>query len=156
MLNSYKNFTLLLFSLLAACQPKPLLNETINLAGEQWTYADTLNFQLNLQDTALRYDIFIDLQHSPDYPTQNLYTRIYTLFPNGERPRQLVSLELADKAGQWYGRCGGKWCKLSIPIQQGALFDQAGAYTFTLEQYTRIDPLPGLKQVGMRIQPSKK
>jgi len=45
-----------------------------------------------------------------------------------------------------------EWCKVSIPIQQGAYFDMVGDYLFTVEQYMRVDPLPGVKSIAFKIE----
>jgi gliding motility-associated lipoprotein GldH len=143
-------------ALFAACQPRPVLDETRSFPEGYWTYADTLDFAVTIPDTTGLYDLFLDLRHSPDFPNQNLYIRIYTRFPDGKRLDKLVSLELADKAGAWFGRCNSSECRLTIPIQSRAFFDQPGPYLFTLEQYSRIDTLPGIRSLGMRIQPAPK
>lgn len=137
-----------------ACEPGPLLNKKVGFADRQWSHADTLDFEVVVKDTAVLYDLFIDMEHSPEFPSQNLYIRIYTRFPDGNRLGKLVSLELADKSGAWFGRCNNDRCRLTIPIQEKAYFNMPGSYVFTLEQYTRMDPLPGVKSLGMRIQPS--
>lgn len=142
--------------LFVSCQPKAVLDEKKTFPEGQWLHADTLDFGVDIADTLGKYDLFLDLEHSPDFPNQNLYIKIYTRFPDGQRPGKLVSLELADKSGAWFGRCNNKRCRLTIPIQERAFFDNPGPYVFTLEQYTRLDPLPGINSVGMRIQPSPK
>jgi len=140
----------------SACQPRPLLNEKRTFPDKQWANADSLDFELSIEDTTQYYDLFLEVAHSPDFSNQNCYIKIFTLFPDGQRFDKLVSLELADKSGTWFGRCNKNNCKLSIPLQQGAYFNQLGDYLFTLEQYTRKDPLPGIHSMGMRILPSTK
>lgn len=140
--------------LFAACQPKAVLDEKKTFPEGQWRHADTLNFEALIEDTTGRYDLFLDLEHSPDFRNQNMYVKIHTRFPDGQRPGKLVSLELAGKAGDWFGRCNTNRCRLTIPIQTQAFFDKPGTYLFTIEQYTRLDPLPGVMSLGMRIQPS--
>jgi gliding motility-associated lipoprotein GldH len=148
-------FVLLGALLLAGCRPGPVLKEKKTFADQGWSHADTLDFKATIADTSLQYDLFIDVAHSPEFPNQNFYLRILTQFPDGIRQEKLVSLELADNSGFWFGRCNKKNCRLRIPIQEKAFFNQPGAYLFTLEQYSRLDPLPGIKQMGMLIRPSR-
>lgn len=143
------------FFVLLGCQPRAVLNEKWVFDNQQWSNADTLDFKVSIPDTTTRYDLLLDLKHSPGFSNQNFYIRIYTRFPDGQRLDKLVSLELADKAGVWFGRCNKKSCRLRIPIQENAWFNQPGDYLFTLEQYSRMDPLPGVHQLGMIIRPSK-
>ena len=148
-------FSLLAGLFLAGCQPGALLDKKKTFSDQGWSNADTLNFEAAITDTTLRYDLFLDVVHSLEFPNQNFYISIRTLFPDGQRQEKTVSVELADKSGAWFGRCGKNSCRLRIPIQENAFFNQAGAYLFTLEQYSRMDPLPGLKQMGMVIRQSR-
>ena len=140
--------------LFSACQPRPVLNEKKTFPDQQWTYADTLDFEVAIDDTTQLYDLYLDVGHSPDFPNQNCYVKIFTRFPDGQRLDKLISLELADKSGAWFGRCNGKSCRLAIPLQTRAYFNQPGDYLFTIEQYTRMDTLSGVQSMGMRIVPS--
>ena len=140
---------------LASCQPRPVLDEKREFAGQGWSHSDTLDFNVSIPDTTGHYDLFLNMEHSVEFPNQNFYIRIYTRFPDGKRLDKLVSLELADKSGAWFGRCNSNTCRLRIPIQENAYFNQAGDYLFTLEQYSRMDTLPGLSYMGMLIRPSK-
>ena len=117
-----------------------------------WTYGDSLSFSFPIQDTLALYDLILSIEHRPDYPYQNLYTQIHTLFPSGKRLSQVLSLELMDKAGYWQGRCRGEQCTLRIPIQESAYFNEIGTHSFTVEQYMRQDSLPGISGIGLEIR----
>lgn len=145
-------FLFLLSSSFWSCGPDYLFQKEVTLAGDQWSYVDTLNFDVEVQNIDRLYNIFLDVEHAVDFPRQNMYIKIHTGFPDGQRQSELVSLELANKAGVWYGRCGSDWCNLRIPLQMGAFFDQQGAYQLTLEQYTRLNPLPGVRTLALNIE----
>ncbi len=138
--------------LISSCGPDYLLNETRSIAQSQWAYQDTLNFAANIRDTNRIYNIFLDIDHSTDYPYQNIYLLVHTLFPGGKRPAQRISVDLADKSGQWLGNCRGEYCQLRVYLQQGAFFNARGQHIFTIEQYMRVDPLPGIRSIALRIE----
>ncbi|MBK6947489.1 MAG: gliding motility lipoprotein GldH [Haliscomenobacter sp.] len=138
--------------LASACGPRYLLKETRQLEGETWSYADSLSFQAAIRDTARIYDISLLVKHQTSFHFQNLYLRIHTGFPDGKKLTQVLSLELANKAGKWQGACRGDHCTLEVPIQLNAFFNQTGVHTFTLEQYMRADDLPGISALGIRIK----
>jgi gliding motility-associated lipoprotein GldH len=138
---------------LTACGPNYVIKESRDIAETGWAYKDTLDFAFEIADTTQLYDLEIVVEHATDFPYQNMYTLISTRFPSGRRLQKQLSLELADKAGVWAGVCGSKVCTITIPIQQGAYFNEAGPYLITLEQYMRIDPLPGLSRVTLQITP---
>lgn len=117
-----------------------------------WTYADSLRFDFEVTDTLRIYNLYLELAHTLAYPYQNLYVRLHTTFPSGQRITEVVSLELAEKTGVWLGDCGGSDCELAIPIQQGAYFNQAGAYRLVVEPFMRIDSLPGIQSVSFLLE----
>jgi len=135
----------------SSCGPRYVLRESEEVKDGVWTYADSAVFALEVVDTSKRYAIAIALQHTTGYAFQNLYLRIHTRFPNGQRLSQPISLELAGKAGNWLGKCRGKNCEIVIPIQENAFFNATGTHRFVLEQYMRTDSLPGIREVGLHI-----
>ena len=140
-----------LLGLLASCGPAYLYEAERPLPDATWTYADSLSFDFDIADTTAVYDLYLDVTHRPDYAYQNLYTRILTAFPNGQRLDQTLSLELADKTGRWNGDCGGTRCTVRIPLQERAYFPLPGTYALTVHQYMRKEALPGIEAVGLAV-----
>ncbi|GJM32030.1 MAG: hypothetical protein DHS20C18_10310 [Saprospiraceae bacterium] len=133
-----------------------MFEEEAEIADHAWSYQDTINFAFEIKDTNRIYNLYLEVDHDMDFPFQNLYTQIYTRFPSGERIKEMVSLELADKTGLWIGDCNNNYCSLNIPIQQGAYFNAAGQYQITLEQFMRQDPLPGVRKLSFKIEDTGK
>jgi gliding motility-associated lipoprotein GldH len=138
--------------LLSSCGPDIIYEKNYDLPEEGWSYEDALNFEVPVEDTLEIYNLYLDLVHSRDYPFENMYVRIHTTFPSGRRTTEQVSLELAGEAGIWNGDCGREICRITIPIQTNAYFDQTGSYEFTLEQYMRRNPLPGVESIAFRME----
>ncbi len=137
----------------SGCGPDYVLEERHAFEGGQWPYADSLSFQARIDDTLALYNLYLDIDHSvQDFPFQNLYIRIHTTFPDGQRLTETVSLELANRAGAWHGDCNANACSLRINLQDNAFFEQAGVYAFVIEQYTRRDPLPGVQAISFLIE----
>lgn len=143
-----------LLLLLQGCGQGSVYEKTYEIPPPGWTYADTLDFGFDITDTTAIYNLYLDVRHSPEYDYQNLYVRLHTRFPSGQRIGETVSLELADKTGAWLGDCSSRSCLLKIPIQQGAYFNAAGPYLITVEQFMRRDSLPGIQAVAFRLQDS--
>lgn len=146
-------FLSLLFCLLfSACGPEIIFEKKLELPESGWTYADTLHYTFEIADTAQLYNLFFQIEHSTDYSSQNLYVKIHTGFPSGQRTAQVLSIDIADKMGQWLGTCSGESCALNVPIQSNAYFNQLGTHSFTIEQYMRVDPLPEVLSGRFRIE----
>ena len=145
---------LCVFSILSlfGCGPDYILDQTKKISSSGWTYADSLNFEVEIQDSLKIYNLYIDVEHSTEFSNQNLYLMIHTRFPSGKRISEKLSLEMANKAGVWFGNCNSEMCTLSVPIQQGAYFNAIGTHHFTIEQYMRVDPLQGIKKISFKIE----
>jgi len=143
---------LLFVVLLSSCGSEAIYEKTSEISDGEWFYSDTLTYEVTIDDTLSIYNLYLDLEHSREYPFENMYVRIHTSFPSGESLSKQVSLELANEAGIWIGDCGGEVCNTTIPIQMGAYFNQTGTYSFKLEQYMRRNPLPGVNSITLRIE----
>ncbi len=152
----FKYLTFLFVLLLFGCGPDYILDQKYDIEKSEWTYADTLNFEVDIQDSLKIYNIHLKIEHSTEFPKQNMYIMIHTQFPSGERISEKLSVELANLGGGWYGDCNSEWCQFSLPIQEGAFFNAIGKHTFTLEQYMRIDPVPGIKNISLKIEDTGK
>jgi len=145
-----------LYSLSAiGCQNVNNLNtyeKHVAIPAYSWNYGFRPSFVVAISDTAARYNIFVTLRHTNAYPFSNLWLLISTNFA-GEKPStHRVELPLADKQGRWLGSGMDDIFEHRIPIQQHARFDKAGSYHFSFEQNMRINPLPHVMSVGLRIE----
>ncbi len=136
----------------SSCGPNYIYQKKHEFEADQWSYADTINFVVDIPDTLSIYNLYLEVKHSTDFSYQNLYANIYTQFPGGERLKELASLELSNNGGLWMGKCTSKYCTLNIPIQKGAYFNVPGKYTFTLEQFMRVNPIQGIKSFAFRVE----
>lgn len=147
----YITTTLLAFTLMA-CGPTYLYEEEQVVSQTGWSYEESQEFTFNIKDTSQLYALHLRLDHSPEFFAQNLYVKVYTTFPNGEELAEEVSLQLADKFGQWYGDCDAENCQIDIPIQPVAYFEQAGEYRIRVAQHSRREPLNGISGVGFAVE----
>lgn len=138
--------------LLTGCSSDCIFQQTIEVPDAQWTYEDSVHFEFEIPDTTARYNLNLELEHSTDYPYQNLYVKFHTRFPSGKTIEQVVSLELTKKAILWQGQCSGKWCTINIPLQTNAIFTEPGKHSITLEQYMRKSPVEGVRSFSLCIQ----
>lgn len=116
-----------------------------------WMYDDPRTFSFDIFDTSQIYNLILTVDHTDQFPYQNLYLKTLTKFPSDTIIEQSLSLEMANEAGFWFGECQGANCRLIIPIQSGVHFVESGSYTLDLEQYTRTDSLIGVKGIGLSV-----
>ncbi len=135
-----------------ACDPSRVFDENKYIKADGWDYADAKTFEVQITDTTLHYNVAINVRHSFQFEWRNVYVTIGTFFPDSQKIEKRVNLQLSEPDGEWFGRCMGDNCFISIPIQQNAIFPKKGKYTFTIKQDMRTNPLPNIKFVGLRVE----
>ncbi|MGH2642846.1 MAG: gliding motility lipoprotein GldH [Chitinophagaceae bacterium] len=146
---------LLLLAMPYGCRQTDKLNtfdRHVPIPGYTWNYAFHPSFEVNITDTAARYNIYVTIRHTNDYPFSNLWLLISSNYA-GEKPKsQRVELPLADREGRWLGSGIDNIFDQRISIQQNARFNNRGIYHFSFEQNMRLDDLPHIMSVGLRIE----
>jgi|AOAMet1_03_M0_10_1038530.scaffolds.fasta_scaffold01455_2 gliding motility-associated lipoprotein GldH len=119
-----------------------------------WASDDVAKFDWQVSDTLKRHDFFIDLRHNQEYPFTNLYLFVDYTFPNGLTRKDTISCELADERGRWFGSGFGNLIEHRIGFRQQTGFPLRGDYTIKIAHGMRVDPLPGMLDVGFRLEPA--
>jgi gliding motility-associated lipoprotein GldH len=140
----------------AACGTNYEYHSTESIEDACWTYTDTINFDFTIEDTSAIYTLYVDFDHTADYPYQNVYTKLYTRFPNGKRLSRVTSFNLFNNQGESNGNCSGDACNVHLILQENAFFSDPGNYTITLEQNMRKDSIRGIKAIGLAIEKTGK
>lgn len=145
-----------LFAVAAAgCSGRGQLNvyeKHVPIPSYKWDYAFHPAFEVQITDTSARYNIEVTVRHTEQYGFSNLWLLITSAY-EGVKPRtRRVELPLADREGRWLGSGIDGIFAHRIPIQREARFDKAGIYRFSFAQDMRINPLPGIMSVGLRIE----
>lgn len=138
--------------LLSACDKARLMEENEQINNNSWQLKDAKTFEAEISDTAISYNLYINVRHSFQFEWRNMWVNIKTTFPDGKKFDKRVNLVLSEPDGHWFGDCLGDNCDMQIGIQDKAYFPQPGKYTFTITQDMRVDPLPFVKSIGMRIE----
>ena len=134
------------------CGPEIVVEHRTEFSDQQWSGSDTLDARFDITDTLALYDIFVELRHGTDYPNQNVYVKLLTDFPNGARLDQTLSLELANRAGRWFGDCNATDCDFELAIQRNAFFNQLGEHRIRVLPYMRRDPVEEISGFGVRVE----
>ncbi len=147
---------LFVFMMLFACGEQYSVNQKSEIKKEGWSYDDKLSFSFEVKDTNQLYDLFLQIDHTVDFPRQNIYVNIYTGKKDAQLEKRQLSLEIGNKLGQWLGKCNGENCENLIPLQTNTFFDSPGVYVFELEQYTRLNPLPNISSISFLAKETSK
>ena len=64
--------------LLQSCGQSFLYEKDISLSNNTWTYDSQLDFPFEVTDTKSLQNLYLDITHSTEFKTQNLYVKFHT------------------------------------------------------------------------------
>jgi gliding motility-associated lipoprotein GldH len=150
--------------LLFSCNTIDLYEKVVPVPGHQWRSSYRPQFTFEIKDTTVPYQAFVIFRHNNMYRYNNIWVNVLAKAPADTARKLSLELPLANKEG-WLGtgmddvfehrvRIGGEMEKLGFvrTAADGFYFAKPGAYTFTLEQIMRDDPLADVMNVGLRLE----
>ncbi len=146
---------LLLTSIIYSCNDNRIFESNQSIENNQWTYDNPIVFDVEIQDTSVRYDVYVNIRHTKEYEYSNLWMKIQTTFPNAEKVETPVNLPMADDDGKWFGSGLGSVLSTKLLIQEKAIFPEIGTYKLELFQNMRVNPVEEIMDVGLEIEKSE-
>ncbi len=147
--------TLLLLTLTTwSCRDHVVYQQQVKISPNGWGYLDTVSFEFGISDTVPRYDIDLQIGHSDRFGHQNVYLKFLTHFPDGHLTTQVLSVDLADHTGAWYGERRGGRVVATVNLQQRAVFNQTGRYRLEIVQHMRQGTVSEIEDLELVIKPS--
>ncbi|HNW75757.1 MAG TPA: gliding motility lipoprotein GldH [Bacteroidales bacterium] len=136
---------------IVSCSNDKYFERNVKIADGSWATNNKIPFSVVIQDTTTFYDFYVNLRNDVTYPYCNLILFMQTTFPDGKIARDTIECLLADFQGKWLGSGMGSVRYNRFLFQQGVKFKKPGMYCFEFEQAMRIDPLTGIRDIGIRI-----
>ena len=70
----FKSISIISLIMVLSCNNQQIvINEFKDLNNSDWSYLDTLNFDVSIGDTLNNFDVFLQLRTSTDYKWSNMY-----------------------------------------------------------------------------------
>lgn len=146
---------LLLAIVMISCDNSRVYEVNHDFNERTWKITETPEFEFIIKDLGKRYNIYYNVRNSLDYPYARLFVNYSLRDSTGtELSKKMVSEFLFDqKTGQPLGSSGlGDVYDHRFPLLKEFEFKQQGKYKITLEQFMRMDTLPGILAVGARVE----
>lgn len=150
-------FLLLTFALLSGCVRIPGLvyqKEEV-IPQNAWNYNFKPTFTFEITDTNAIYQPYFLIRHTQGFPYCNLWVLMYIKTPGDTTTKmERVNVVLAESNGKWMGRGMGEIYeqRMAFNLSDSVRFNKAGTYTIFMEQNMRINPLPEVLNVGLRLE----
>ena len=153
-------FPFLLVLLLSSCLSSPYYQKEYTVPGNKWAYEYQPSFKFEVTDTTALYNLQFLIRHTDAYPYSNIWLMIYTKKPGDtvfEKTR--IEIPLAEPSGKWLGRGMGEIWEHRMPISHEGdtvMLRKKGMWEIKFSQDMRMNPLPEVLQVGLRVQKQTK
>lgn len=145
-----RSFFVTLFLFCFSCTSTDFYNQ-YQIIDQKWEKEKEFYFTFEIEDNSSLYNLSIEIRNNNLYPYQNLWLFCTEEQPVGPIWRDTIECMLADDFGKWYGK-GMSIYQLSIPVRTTYKFPYKGQYTFSIRQGMRDNQLPGIEEIGVRIE----
>ena len=141
--------------LLISCDPDSVFEKNIRIPDGIWNRNNPVRFEVVVEDTITPHNLYINVRNTGMYPVSNLYLFVTTIAPSGHTIKDTVQVILADERGKWLGKgLGDIWDNQKLYKEQ-VRFAQKGEYIFEYEQAMRLEKLPFILDVGLRVEKAR-
>jgi len=139
---------------LASCDPNRVYDTNEDIVDQKWAKGQVLTFEFDIDDLNSNYNVLANITNAQHYPFHNLYYQYQLIGPdNQELSKELVNINLFDpKTGEPFGEGLGDIFDHRQLILKNFKFPQTGKYSMNLEHYMRVDTLPLIMAVGVRVE----
>ncbi len=151
----------LIFICFASCDQNSIYDNYQTVSGG-WGIKEPLSFTIQDPDTIQKYDMFVTLRNTNEYPYNNLFLITALDFPNGRKLIDTLEYAMATPDGTWLGKGFNDVKENKLWYREGVRFRESGTYTLSISHAVRKNgnvsgdiKLKGITEVGVRIEYSK-
>jgi gliding motility-associated lipoprotein GldH len=138
-----------------SCDSPAIFKQNLKIENNIWVRDQIADFDVEIKDTTMRYDVNVEVRHASHYPFANLLIELNIIYPSGEERVKAHDLLLRNSDGKFKGNGLGDIWDISIPIYKNHAFNTAGKYKFSIRNIMPVHETPGLMEIGLNIKKSK-
>jgi gliding motility-associated lipoprotein GldH len=149
----YKLVIIAIIFLSIGCNKIAVYEKITTLPQHSWKANEPLQFDIEITDTNSYYQLYYVLRHTNDYPFNNLFVQTKFTTPGDTAKMIQEEIVLTDGNKTWLGQ------RFNNVIEQRLASNSVlvkptkpGLFTVQLTNIMRLNPLPNLMQVGVRVQ----
>jgi len=142
-----------LFLLTGCSQSEDVHIKSIN---GKWNKKAEQKFDFEITDAGLPKNIIFVVRNNNDYPYSNL--RLIVNFLNnktGKKTVDTLNYVMAEPNGNWIGKGFGETKEILFQYKLDYKFPENGKYSIGIIQAMRNDNLPGIEDIGIKIETAK-
>jgi gliding motility-associated lipoprotein GldH len=144
-----------IFLILQGCDSRRVFEDNFEFQQRAWKISEPVQFDFLIADPSNKYNVLMNIRNSLDYPYARIFVNYDLLRPdNVSLSKKMISAYLFDqKTGKPMGTSGiGDIYDHQVPLLENYSFEKAGSYKIKLDQFMRMDTIPGILAVGIRVE----
>lgn len=141
-----------IYFLFSSCDSKRYFEEYTEIPSQSWNRNNILKYNVNISDTKMPLNIFLNIRNSGKYNYSNIYVFLKTQSPDSIVRIDTIQCVIADDNGRWLGKGIGDLWDNQILLRRNVVFPDTGNYIFEIEQAMRDEVLEHISDVGIRIE----
>jgi len=148
-------FVLFICYFISSCSTIDIYEKTVAVPGHQWAGSFKPEFQFEIKDNTVPYNVFFVIRHTEKYNYNNIFINLSSKQAGTDSfITQRLDVTLATNEKGWLGTGMDDIYeqRMKLSPEAGTFFPKPGTYTFTLEQIMREQPLEYVMNVGIRIE----
>ena len=140
-----------------ACDDNRVYEDIKDFDQRQWNVGEKPSFEFLVDDVNAKYNLYSDIRNAVSYPYSRFFYTYYLQDSSGhELQKKLMTQFLFDaKTGEPFGKSGiGDLYDHRFLLLKDFQFKEKGTYRVVFEQFMRMETLPGMVAVGLRVEKS--
>ncbi|MCY0969148.1 gliding motility lipoprotein GldH [Chryseobacterium wangxinyae] len=129
---------------------------TMNPINNKWSKKTAQKFKLEITDPENLKNIIFVVRNNNEYPYSNI--RFIVNFKNPKSKIAVVdtlNYILAKPNGEWLGTGFGETKETLFQYRTNYKFPEKGIYEINIQQAMRNDNLPGIEDLGIKVETAK-
>jgi gliding motility-associated lipoprotein GldH len=144
--------------LLVSCDSNIIYSDSSELPG-YWDLNEKIEFVIPQLDSLKKYNLFVSVRNTNEYPFNNLFLIVQMDFPYGLSIADTLEYKMANPNGTWLGEGIGTVKESKLWYKENVSFFESGNYNITITQAVRnngvvggVTKLEGITDVGFSIE----
>ncbi len=149
-------FSIAVISLfLCGCDSRRIFEDNVEFRERNWKITEPVQFEFQIDDASKKYNLLMNIRNSLDYPYARIFVNYDLLKQDSvSLSKKMIAEYLFDqKTGKPFGTTGiGDIYDHQFLILKNYSFEKMGTYKIKLNQFMRMDTIPGILAVGIRVE----
>ncbi|TAE00435.1 MAG: gliding motility lipoprotein GldH [Bacteroidetes bacterium] len=148
-------FLLVILLSLVSCNENVVYTEYQDLQDQAWIVDSVLSFGFEINDLQSDYNIDYGVRYAVDYPYYNLYVKFCLADATGKELTDWIRIDknlMHPVTGAPFGNGLGDLFDIQFSALPNFKFDKKGKYYFKIRQDMRLDKLPAIAAVGVKVE----